>query len=80
MHTKLINGRLYSVQRSEDVPMRTVPDFSKSKRAEDHLKKAKLNYKASKDNTSIFNEKQNNLINQILTSPTPDWGSIVVKV
>jgi hypothetical protein len=43
------------------------------------LKTVKQEYKAAKQ-TEKYRESKNNLLSQLMRSPTPNWGSIVIKL
>lgn len=45
----------------------------------EQLKKEKQSWKQNR-NTEKYRETRNNLLNQLMRSPTPNWGSIVIKL
>ena len=43
------------------------------------LKEAKANYKQALKNISLYIERRDKMLLQILESRTPKWGSLIIK-
>jgi hypothetical protein len=44
------------------------------------IKEAKMKYKYALKHRDVYKIQRDEILNAIITSPTPNWGSLIIKV